>query len=129
MSTQREILSKNLQRLIERSPNIQSDLAEQCGVSKGTFNDWKSGRHYPRPEKLSLLARVLGVTEQDLTADYEEDDMRFKSAYKNKEVFKIALELYQDPVARNLYKKISSLSKTDRFVVEATIDKLINNAE
>lgn len=124
MSTQREILSKNLQRLIAQSPNIQTDLADLCGVSKGTFNDWKSGRHYPRPEKLSLLATILGVTVQDLTSDLDEENVEYKSAYMNKEIVSIAKMLYQDPVARNLYKKISALSNTDRFVVEATIDKL-----
>lgn len=126
MSTQREILSKNLQRLIAQSPNIQSDLADKCEVSKGTFNDWKVGRHYPRPDKLKQLADALGVTVQDLTTDFDAEDVSYKTAYMNKEILSLAKELHKDPVARNLYKKISKLSSTDRFVVEATIDKLIS---
>lgn len=121
MPTKHEILSKNLKRLLPTTHLNQSQLAEICGVSRGSFSDWTAGRAYPRPQKLAVLAKALNVTEYDLTTDFESDDLK---SYMNREVVGIASELYDDPEARALYFKITRLSPENRLAIKQIIDNL-----
>lgn len=123
MPTKHEILSKNLKKLIPTVHLNQSQLAEICGVSRGSFSDWVAGRAYPRPQKLATLANALGVTEYDLTTDFESDDLK---SYMNKEVVSIASELYSDPGARKLFFKITRLNPENRLAIEHIIDSMDN---
>lgn len=126
MPTKHEILSKNLKRLLPTTHLNQSQLAEICGVSRGSFSDWTAGRAYPRPQKLAILANTLNVTEYDLTTDFESGDLK---SYMNREVAGIAAELYDDPEARALYFKITKLSPENRLALKHIIDNLQKNNE
>ena len=121
MSTKREILSRNLQRLLENTYMNQTQLADLCSVSGGTFSDWVNGRNYPRPDKLTTLAKVLGVTEYDLTTDFEHGNKR---EYMNREVAEIANELYNNPDARGLYSEITKLYEEDLIAVKQLVMRL-----
>lgn len=111
MLTKHEIFSKNLRRLLETTYMSQSQLAEICGVSRGSFNDWVNGRNYPRPAKLEILAKALGVTEYDLTTDFDNTNLK---EYLNHDVIKIANDLFNDPESKELYQAISELSPEDK---------------
>lgn len=115
MSTEREIFSRNLKRLIENSYLNQSDLAAIVGVSKGSFSDWVNARSYPRPAKLAALAKALGVTEYDLITDFGSTEKR---QFMSKELEEIARELHENPDARALFTAISKLSEADRKAIE-----------
>lgn len=39
----------------------QTDLAERCNVSKEAVSNWISGESLPRPNKLKVLSKVLGI--------------------------------------------------------------------
>lgn len=118
MATKRQIFSRNLRAAIEKSYLNQTQLAEICGVSKGSFSDWCNGRAYPRPEKMDLLVNALGVTEYDLTTDFECGD---QAKYMNRDVSKIASELYDNPDARGLYDAISKLPREDFLAVKQLV--------
>lgn len=36
-------------------------VAQSTGISKSTFSDWKSGRSFPKPDKLQKIASYFGV--------------------------------------------------------------------
>ena len=123
MRSKREVFSENLQNAIEKSYYSQAQLAELCGVSRGSFGDWVHGRTFPRPEKLSLLAKALGVSEYDLTTDFENER---DSYYENHEVASIANELFNDAEARAIYMAITRLEPADRAALKQIINSLGN---
>ena len=120
-SSKREIFARNLRSALASSYLNQAQLADICGVSRGTMSDWYHGRAYPRPEKLSLLANALGVTEYDLTVDF---DSTKKIPYMNRELSEIAAELNENPDARRLYAAITQLKEEDKLAVQHIVYKL-----
>ena len=122
MASKREVFSRNLRNAIAKSYLNQSQLADICGISKGSFSDWCNARSYPRPEKMELLVNALGVTEYDLTTDFEGND---DSQYMNRDVSKIAKELYENPDARGLYDAISRLPKDDFMAAKQIVFSLL----
>ena len=121
MRSKRKVFSENLQNAIGTSYYSQAQLAELCGVSRGSFGDWVHGRTFPRPEKLSLLAKALGVSEYDLTTDFESER---NSYYENHEVASIANELFNDAEARAIYTAITRLEPADRAALKQIINSL-----
>lgn len=116
--TKREIFARNLQKAIEGSYLNQSQIAKMCGISRGSCSDWCSGKTYPRPEKMELLCNALGVTEYDLTHDFEGEDVK---AYMNREVADIAEELRENPDARALYVAITKLSDENKKALKQIV--------
>ena len=121
MRSKRKVFSENLQNSIKNSYLSQAQLAELCGVSRGSFGDWVHGRTFPRPEKLSLLAKALGISEYDLTTDFESER---DSYYENHEVANIANELFNDAEARAIYASIARLEPSDRAALKQIISSL-----
>lgn len=121
MKTKREILSQNLKRLLASSYLQQAQLAEMCGVSRASLNDWVQGRTYPRPDKLAVLAKALNVNEYDLTTDTEHGSQR---EIVNREVADIATHIYSDPEGRALYEAFTKLSPENRMAVRQIVFEL-----
>ena len=44
----------------------QSDVAKKIGVSQGTVSLWERGEANPTLDKILLLAKLYGVTEQEI---------------------------------------------------------------
>lgn len=118
MSTKRERFSKNLRDLVAKSHHNQVELAELCGVSKGTFNDWVHGRNYPRPDKMERLAEALGVKEYELLKDRKSPE---EEAETELEVIKLARELLEDSDDYLLFWTIKNMKKEEKEVVRRMI--------
>lgn len=68
MSTDvREMFVKNLRYQMEKHDKQQIDLVRELNLKPTTVNYWYNGLSYPRPEKMSRLARYFGVTITELT--------------------------------------------------------------
>lgn len=117
---EKEIFSQNLRHYIKQSGKNQSMIAEEMGVSRGTFSDWVNGRVYPRMNKVEKLAEYFGINKSDLVEEKSEDN----DYYLNKEVAAIAQELYDNPDARALFSASRKLSKEDITVVKNLIERL-----
>lgn len=65
----KQVFSKNLQRYISASGKTQKELADAIGVSAPTFNEWVSGKKFPRIDKIQKLADYFGVLKSDLIED------------------------------------------------------------
>lgn len=65
----KEIFSKNLRFYIEKSGKTQKHLAAIVGVAQSTFNDWATGKKYPRIDKIEILANYFGILKSDLIED------------------------------------------------------------
>jgi transcriptional regulator with XRE-family HTH domain len=48
------------------SGKTQKELADAIGVSAPTFNEWISGKKFPRIDKIQKLADYFGILKSDL---------------------------------------------------------------
>lgn len=62
----RKVFSQNLQRYMAESGKTQKELADTIGVSAPTFNEWVSGKKFPRIDKIQKLADYFGILKSDL---------------------------------------------------------------
>lgn len=72
----KKIVSKNINRLIQRSGKTRKEICKEIGVSYSTFTDWANGSNYPRPEGLELLARYFGCDKSDLIEERQPSHTR-----------------------------------------------------
>ena len=75
-----ELFRKNLKRLIEQKGLTQTKLAELLGIKSQSVNLWVSGKTLPGGARLQVLAKILGVTVNELmyeatTASEPKEDM------------------------------------------------------
>jgi transcriptional regulator with XRE-family HTH domain len=61
----------NLQRIRKEKGMSQKELADALGVTQGTVSAWESGRWDPTVENLRAVAKVLGVTVDELVKDVD----------------------------------------------------------
>ncbi len=53
---------KKYEKLREEKGITDYKVAQDTGITKSTFSDWKSGRSKPKTEKLKVLADYFGVS-------------------------------------------------------------------
>lgn len=68
----KNILSKNLKKCIERSGKDRGEIAVELNISYSTLTDWVNGNKYPRINNIEKLAAYFGVSKSDLIEDFEE---------------------------------------------------------
>ena len=118
--TARQIFAKNLKIIIEQSHMNQAEVAQRLGVSKGTLCDYCHERSFPRPDKLSQLCEILGVSQYDLTTgNYSPDNF-----VPNRELLDLAKDLYENSEARSTYIALKNLNKDDLNIIRHLIKKL-----
>src|SRR5690625_7403346 len=81
MSTQREIFSKNLKKLIEKRGIDQRILADYLGISEMSVSNWVNGNKYPRIGNIQKMADYLGVKKSDLIEDNSDEKDVTSSKY------------------------------------------------
>jgi transcriptional regulator with XRE-family HTH domain len=62
----KDVFSANLVHYIEKSHLTQKEVAKKIGVTESSITDWVTKRHYPRLDKIQLLAEVFGIKMTDL---------------------------------------------------------------
>lgn len=62
----KDVFSTNLTYYIEKSQLTQKEVAKRIKVTESSITDWVTKRHYPRLDKIQLLAEVFGIQMTDL---------------------------------------------------------------
>lgn len=65
-------LSTNLKRFRAASGLTQEQVWEKAGISKSSYTSYEAGKGMPSGDKVVALAKVLGVTTDELLLDDEE---------------------------------------------------------
>ena len=65
----KEVLSRNLKKYIERSGKDRRELAEIWGFPYSTVSEWINGRKYPRIDRIETMADYFGIMKSDLIED------------------------------------------------------------
>lgn len=82
----RLVFARNLTYYIERSGKTQKEIAEIIGVATSTFNDWATGKRYPRMGKVEMLANYFGILKSDLIEDKKNKPSDNEGLSKNQRV-------------------------------------------
>ena len=76
----KEILSRNLKRYIERSGKDRRELAEIWGFPYSTVTGWVNGQKYPRIDRIEIMADYFGILKSDLIEDKSQEDTKKEPA-------------------------------------------------
>ncbi|MDW4090865.1 helix-turn-helix transcriptional regulator [Staphylococcus saprophyticus] len=70
----KEILSKNIKKLLERKGKTQTDMAKELNLKESTVSSWLNAAKYPRRDKIELMADYFNVLPSDITDEKPEQD-------------------------------------------------------
>jgi transcriptional regulator with XRE-family HTH domain len=110
----KDVFSTNLTYYIELNGVTQREVAKHIKVTESSITDWITKRHYPRLDKIQLLADFFGVEVTDLVEPRKE-----KSATSKKTVTD------QEQVILDLFHKVPDEKKEFLLkMIQAAIDTL-----
>lgn len=112
----KEIMAKNIQRLMEKYGKDRVDVCKDLGISYTTFTDWVKGNTYPRIDKIEMLARYFHVTKADLVEDSSPE------YYENNDTTAIAQQIFDNPELRVLFDAARDADPED---LKTTYDMLM----
>ena len=70
----KEILTKNIKKLLERKGKTQTDMAKELNLKESTVSSWLNAAKYPRRDKIELMADYFNVLPSDITDEKPEQD-------------------------------------------------------
>jgi transcriptional regulator with XRE-family HTH domain len=77
-------MGQRLQRLRQAKGLSQTQLARSAQVPVGTLRNWEQNRRVPRLDTAAVVARVLGVTLDELAGDYVKQPEKEATGTKRK---------------------------------------------
>lgn len=75
----KEIFGKNLVYYIEHAGKTKLEVANAINVPTSTFNEWCSGKKYPRIDRIEMLANYFGILKSDLIEEKLPEDILEKN--------------------------------------------------
>lgn len=84
----KEVMSKNIKKHMDRLGVERSKLADDLNVSYSTISDWINAKTYPRIDKIELMANYFNVSKADLVDEKEiiDERVRVLAAHINDDV-------------------------------------------
>lgn len=72
----KQVFSENLRYYIEKSGKTQKEVSVFVGIAYSTFNDWCTGKKYPRIDKIEMLSNYFGIKKSDLIEERLSDAIK-----------------------------------------------------
>lgn len=109
----KKVFALNLQKYIAESGKTQKELADIIGVSAPTFNEWVSGKKFPRIDKIQKLADCFGILKSDLIEEKEKPAINDGLTESQRKLIDWAKGLSEDQAAKylQLFASIEELEK------------------
>lgn len=88
MVENKEILAKNLARLMEQKNVNAAEICQTLDIKHNTFSSWINAKTYPRIDKIEMMANYFGVSKAALVEDVTHVDdltpseLEFLNAYR-----------------------------------------------
>lgn len=98
----KQVFSKNLRKYMEQAGKTQKEVADVVGVAPPTFNEWLSGKKFPRIDKIQKLADYFGILKSDLI----EEKMTEEKEKDNEILAEIIVRMRMDDEFRSLVESI-----------------------
>lgn len=80
VESQRSILSKNIEKLLDSKGKTQTDMARELDFPEATVSSWMNCERYPRIARIQKMADYFGVYRSDITDDRNENRNTFTSS-------------------------------------------------
>lgn len=68
----KQVMAKNISRLMKEKNIDRNKLSKDLKISYTTLSDWINAKTYPRIDKVEMLANYFNVTKADLVEDKEQ---------------------------------------------------------
>lgn len=117
----KEIMARNIKRLMERDGKSRQEVCQGIGVSYTTFTDWVKGNTYPRIDKIEALANYFHVTKADLVEESTDDAPAY---YLNDDARDAAEFLLHHPEYKVLFDASRKVKKEDIDFVAAMLERM-----
>lgn len=78
----KEIMSENIQRLMNEYGKERVDLSKDLDVPYTTVTDWINGKTYPRIDKIEAMAMYFHVQKSDLVEKHIENDTNESKGFR-----------------------------------------------
>ena len=72
----RKTFAENLTMYIENSGKTKKEIADNLGFPYSTFNEWTTGKKYPRMKNIEILANYFRIQKSDLIERKSEADIK-----------------------------------------------------
>lgn len=72
------VFGKNLKKYMALKGVTQTALAEQLGMKQGSISDWLRKDIMPEAKKIGMIAKILGVTTNDLLNETDSQTIEHK---------------------------------------------------
>ena len=88
MIANKEIMAKNLIRLMKQKNVNATTVCQDLNIRPNTFSDWVNAKTYPRIDKIELMANYFGVSKSALVEevtqveDLTPGELEFLNAYR-----------------------------------------------
>jgi transcriptional regulator with XRE-family HTH domain len=96
------VFSKNLRKYMEQAGKTQKEVADVVGVAAPTFNEWLSGKKFPRIDKIQKLADYFGILKSDLI----EEKMTEEKEKDNELLAEIIVRMRMDEEFKSLVESL-----------------------
>ena len=111
---------KNLRKYMEINGQSQAELCRYMGVSSATVSDWCNGVKMPRSNKLSAIAKWLGIELSVLLGEKDDPNTGY---YVDDYVRDLARFLHQNPEYRVAFDATRKVKAEDLETVINVLDK------
>ena len=98
----KRVFAQTLQRYIAEAGKTQKEIADIIGVSAPTFNEWVSGKKFPRIDKIQKLADYFGILKSDLI----EEKMTEEKEKDNEILAEIIVRMRMDDEFKSLVESL-----------------------
>ena len=98
----KQVFSKNLRKYMEQAGKTQKEVADVVGVAPPTFNEWLSGKKFPRIDKIQKLADYFGILKSDLI----EEKMTEEKEKDNEILAEIIVRMRMDDEFKSLVESL-----------------------
>ena len=116
----KEIMAKNIKRLMELRGKDRNDVCKDLGFKYTTFTDWINAKTYPRIDKIEMMANYFGVSKADLV----EEPVEAEPYYINDDARELAPFLFENPEYKVLFDASRKVKKSDIEFVKQMIDRM-----
>ena len=97
----RQIMAKNLQRLIEYSGKTRQEICDDLDIPYSTFSEWMNAKKYPRIDKIEKMANYFHVKKSELVEEQPTDDRPHYIIDPDAE--KMIVDMYENPDLRVVF--------------------------
>lgn len=89
MTTNKEVMARNIQYYMEKNNVTATEVCSAIDVKQNTFSDWVNAKTYPRIDKIEKMAQYFGISKAFLVEDikpidiFTDDERKMMIEYRN----------------------------------------------